>query len=107
MKKVLIKNIKGLVQYGEDLPKVRKGAQMKELPILENAYLALEDGVIVAYGAMEDWGGITDWRDLEVIDAEGKFVLPAFCDSHTHTVFAKSREEEFVDRPQGTSSIFS
>jgi imidazolonepropionase len=103
MKKVLIKNIKGLVQYGEDLPKVRKGAQMKELPILENAYLALEDGVIVAYGAMEDWGGITDWRDLEVIDAEGKFVLPAFCDSHTHTVFAKSREEEFVDRINGLS----
>ena len=60
MKKVLIRNIKGLVQYGEDLPKVRKGAQMKELPILENAYLALEDGVIVAYGAMEDWGGITE-----------------------------------------------
>jgi len=103
MKKVLIKNIKGLVQYGEDLPKVRKGAQMKELPILENAYLALEDGVIVAYGAMEDWGGIADWRDLEVIDAEGKFVLPAFCDSHTHTVFAKSREEEFVDRINGLS----
>lgn len=76
---------------------------MKELPILENAYLALEDGVIVAYGAMEDWGGITDWRDLEVIDAEGKFVLPAFCDSHTHTVFAKSREEEFVDRINGLS----
>ena len=43
------------------------------------------------------------WRDLEVIDAEGKFVLPAFCDSHTHTVFAKSREEEFVDRINGLS----
>ena len=103
MKKVLIKNIKGLVQYGEDLPKLRRGNEMKELPILENAYLALEDGVIVAYGAMEDWGGITDWRNLEVIDAEGKFVLPAFCDSHTHTVFAKSREEEFVDRINGLS----
>lgn len=103
MKKVLIKNIKGLVQCGEDLPKLRKGSEMKELPILENAYLALEDGVVVAYGAMEEWGGITDWRNLEVIDAEGKFVLPAFCDSHTHTVFAKSREEEFVDRINGLS----
>ncbi len=103
MGKVLIKNIKGLVQFGEHLPAVRKGAEMKELPILENAFLALEDGVIVAYGAMEDWGGITDWRDLEVIDADGKFVLPAFCDSHTHTVFAKSREEEFVDRINGLS----
>jgi imidazolonepropionase len=103
MSKILIKNIKGLVQYGEDLPKIRKGAEMKELPILENAYLALEDGVIVAYGSMEDWAGITDWRDLEVIDADGKFVLPAFCDSHTHTVFARSREEEFVDRINGLS----
>ncbi|MDG1147190.1 MAG: imidazolonepropionase [Crocinitomicaceae bacterium] len=103
MGKILIKNIKGLVQFGENLPKVRKGVEMKELPVLENAFLALEDGVIVAYGAMEDWGGITDWRDLEVIDAEGKFVLPAFCDSHTHTVFAQSREEEFVDRINGLS----
>ena len=74
---------------------------MKSLPILENAFLALEDGVVVAYGPMEDWGGITDWRDLEIIDADGKFVLPAFCDAHTHTVFAKSREEEFVDRING------
>ncbi|MDX2360573.1 MAG: imidazolonepropionase [Crocinitomicaceae bacterium] len=101
MAKTLIKNIKGLVQYGENLPKVRKGKEMKELPILENAFLALEDGVIVAYGSMEDWGGITDWRDLEVIDADGKYVLPAFCDAHTHTVFAKPREEEFVDRING------
>lgn len=101
MKKVLIKNIKGLVQVGEDIPKMLKGAEMKSLPIIENAFLALEDGVIVAYGPMEDWGGITDWRDLEIIDADGKFVLPAFCDAHTHTVFAKSREEEFVDRING------
>ncbi len=103
MGKVLIKNIKGLVQYGEDLPQFRRGEEMKTLPILENAFLALEDGVIVAYGSMDDWGGITDWRDLEVIDAEGKYVLPAFCDSHTHTVFAKSREEEFVGRINGLS----
>lgn len=103
MAKILIKNIKGLVQCGEHIPSVKKGKEMKELPILENAFLAIEDGVIVAYGSMEDWGGITDWRDLEVIDAEGKYVLPAFCDSHTHTVFAKSREEEFVDRINGLS----
>ena len=103
MAKILIKNIKGLVQCGENIPAVRKGKGMSELPILENAFLAIEDGVIVAYGSMEDWGGITDWRDLEVIDAEGKFVLPAFVDSHTHTVFARSREEEFVDRINGLS----
>jgi imidazolonepropionase len=103
MSKILIKNIKGLVQYGENRSAVLRGKEMKELPILENAYLALEDGVIVAYGSMDDWGGITDWRNLEVIDADGKFVMPAFCDSHTHTVFAKTREEEFVDRINGLS----
>ncbi len=103
MQKILIKNIKGLVQYGEDLPHSRKGKEMKELPILEDAFLAIEDGVIAAYGKMSDWQGITDWRGIEIIDAEGKYVLPAFCDSHTHTVFAQSREEEFVDRINGLS----
>jgi len=101
MGRVLIKNIKGLVQVGEDLPLLLKGKQMAQLPIITNAFLALEDGEVVAYGSMEDWGGVTDWRDLEVIDAEGKYVLPAFCDAHTHTVFARSREEEFVDRIKG------
>ena len=103
MSKTLIKNIKGLVQCGENLPEIRRGKEMKELPILENAFLAMEDAEIIAYGPMSEWGGIDDWRDLEVIDADGKFVLPAFCDSHTHTVFAKSREEEFVDRINGLS----
>ncbi|MEY3236176.1 MAG: hypothetical protein RI883_277 [Bacteroidota bacterium] len=103
MKKLLIKNIKGLVQVGENIPKMIKGLEMKNLPILENAFLALEDGEIIAYGLMEDWEGIDDWRDLEIIDASGKYVLPAFCDSHTHVVFAKSREEEFVDRINGLS----
>jgi len=103
MKKLLIKNIKGLVQVGENIPKVIKGLEMKNLPILENAFLALEDGEVIAYGLMEDWEGIDDWRDLEIIDASGKYVLPAFCDSHTHVVFAKSREEEFVDRINGLS----
>jgi imidazolonepropionase len=101
MSKILIKNIKGLVQYGEDMPIARVGRDMQHLPILENAYLAIEDNVIVAYGSMNEWEGITDWRNVEVIDADGKYVLPAFCDSHTHIVFAKSREEEFVDRIKG------
>jgi imidazolonepropionase len=103
MKKLLLKNIKGLVQAGEDLPLVRKGAEMTDLPIIENAFLALEEGEVIAYGSMDEWGGIDDWRDLEIIDAEGKYVLPAFCDAHTHTVFARSREEEFVYRIQGLS----
>lgn len=103
MKKVLIKNIKGLVQAGEDIPVVIKGKAMKELPMIEDAFLALENNEVVAYGPMSGWEGVTDWRDLEVIDATGKYVMPAFIDSHTHTVFAKSREEEFVDRINGLS----
>lgn len=103
MKKVLIKNIKGLLQVGENIPTVIKGDQMGSIPMIENAFLALEDGIVVAYGSMDDWGGIEDWRDLEIIDAAGKYVLPAFCDPHTHTVFARSREEEFVDRIKGLS----
>lgn len=101
MSKILIKNIKGLVQAGENIPHIRKGAEMQQLAIIENAFLAVEDGIIVEYGSMEEWGGIVDWRGIEIIDAEGKYVLPAFCDSHTHLVFAKTREEEFVDRIHG------
>jgi len=101
MAKVLIKNIRTLYQVGEDFPSFVAGSAMKTIPTISNAFLALEDGIIVAYGRMEDWEGITDWRGIEVIDAEGQSVLPAFCDPHTHTVFARTREEEFVDRING------
>jgi imidazolonepropionase len=101
MSKILIKNIKGLFQSGEDLPVFKSGQQMSVSNMIENAFLAMEDGNILAYGSMNDWGGITDWRDLEVIDAEGRFVLPAFCDAHSHAVFAATREEEFEDRIKG------
>ena len=104
MGNIFIKNIKGLVQAGEGLPDGVKGADCDQLKIIENAFLALENGSeVAAYGPMTEWEGIDDWRDLEVIDAEGCYVMPAFCDSHTHTVFAKTREEEFVDRIRGLS----
>jgi len=101
MKNILIKNIKGLAGILENNTKALRGKDLSELKLIENAFLAIEDGKISYYGAMDDMQGITDWRDLEIIDAEGKFVLPAFCDSHTHLVFAKSREGEFVDRING------
>jgi len=103
MQKILIKNIKGLVQAGEEIPLIRKGKDMQELPIIKNAFLYLEDNEVIAYGKMDDWKEIGSSSDIEIIDAEGCFVLPAFCDSHTHTVFAKTREEEFVDRIHGMS----
>ncbi|HEU4716689.1 MAG TPA: imidazolonepropionase [Bacteroidia bacterium] len=103
MRKLIIKNIRGLVNTRE--PNVEKvsGKEMAELPVTEDAWLAAEDGVIVDYGTMETWPGISDWSGLDVIDANEGYVLPAWCDSHTHLVFAGSREGEFVDRIRGLS----
>ncbi len=102
-KRVLIKNIKELHLAGEELNKVLIGKELEAYPSIENAFLAIEDGKIAGYGSMDDWGGITDWNNLEIIDARDQFVLPAFCDSHTHLIFAKSREQEFEDRIHGLS----
>ena len=103
MKKVLIKDIRFLIGVSEDPPAVLRGKEMAHLPVLENAWLAIEDGRIADYGSMENWPGISDWRDLEVIDAEGGSVLPGFVDSHTHLVHTGTREAEFVDRIRGLS----
>jgi hypothetical protein len=73
--KLLIKNIKGLVGARETNPGILSGAAMRELPILSNAWLAVEDGIIVDFGTMEEWGGITDWRDLEVMRVGNTFFL--------------------------------
>ncbi len=99
--KIFIKNIKALVQVEEQPRSMVAGADMAELKVIENAYLAIDHGVIAAFGKMEDWPGIADWRDLEVIDADGCMVFPSWCDSHTHLVYAGSREGEFVDRING------
>ena len=57
---------------------------MKQLPVLNNAWLACEDGRIADYGSMDEFPGITDWKDLEVMDCSGRMVMPCFADSHTH-----------------------
>lgn len=101
--KIFIKNIKQIVQFDNNLTNAKKGAKMSELPTLENAFIAIENGIIADVGLMSDWPGISDWRDLEVIDASNKLVLPAYCDSHTHLVFAGPRDGEFVDRINGLS----
>jgi imidazolonepropionase len=99
--KILIKNIKQLVQT-EDVPQLKvAGAAMKQLPCINNAWLAIEDDIIVGFGSMDDWEGITDWKNLTVMDASDKLVMPCYCDSHTHIVYAGSRENEFVDRING------
>lgn len=99
--KILIKNIKQLVQV-EESPRLKVvGLDMNKLSCINNAWLALENDKIVGFGKMDDWEGISDWTDLTIIDAADKLVLPCWCDSHTHIVYAGSREGEFVDRING------
>ncbi len=97
---ILITNIKGLVQIREQALSFVGGKDMAVLPVLENSFLAIEDGVIAAFGSMEK---LPVKQANEVIDASGKFVFPSFVDSHTHLVFAASREEEFVLKIKGAT----
>lgn len=103
MSRILIKNIRQLVQVREHAPERVSGTEMKNLPVLEDAWLAIDNGIIGDYGSMNDFPGISDWNELEVIDANEGLVMPAFVDSHTHLVYAGSREGEFVDRINGLS----
>ncbi len=73
---------------------------MKELPTIKNAWLLIENDEIANYGSMENFPEI---RADETIDATGKIVMPTWCDSHTHIVYAGNREQEFADRINGLS----
>jgi len=97
---LLITNIKELLQIRDSKTNKVSGNDMKELPILKNAYLLIEDDIIIDFGLMQDADNITADN---TIDALGKLILPAWCDSHTHIVFAGNREQEFVDRINGLS----
>ena len=97
--KKLFKNIKELLQVREADVRLLKGTEMAELPTLKNAFLLVEDGLIADFGEMKDCPGGAD----EVIDCTGRMILPSWCDSHTHLVYAGNREGEFVDRIKGLS----
>lgn len=79
-----------------------RGKELAELPCLENAWLVVEDGIISAIGRMNDPGNPVS-KISDRIDASGQYILPAWCDSHTHLVFADTREEEFIDKIKGLS----
>jgi imidazolonepropionase len=101
MSATLITNIKELVNT-RTTNQLLRGKELAELPCIENAYLLVEDGIIAAFGPMADMQ--YQEEDFETtIDAGGQLVLPAWCDSHTHLVFAASREEEFVYKIKGMS----
>ncbi len=99
--KILIRNITGLIQTLHPSQLSLSGKEMSELKLTEDAFLITEDGVIKETGKMS---GFKDARDADfTIDATGRFVFPSFCDSHTHIVYAGSRETEFSDKIRGLS----
>lgn len=94
----LIKNIKELLQVREtSVPKV-SGTEMAVLPTIKNAFLIIKDNLIADFGSMEN---LPEIEVDKVINAAGRVVLPTWCDSHTHIVYAGNREQEFVDRING------
>src|SRR5690554_365522 len=97
--KTLFYNIKELIQVRENNNSILKGAEMRELPSIKNAFLLIEDDVIIDYGSMENAPQSYD----KAIDVSGKMISPSWVDSHTHIVYAGNREQEFVDRINGLS----
>ena len=97
--KTLLINIKELVQIRDKSVVKVAGAAMNELPSLKNAYLIIENDLIFDFGKMENCPTTTTID--KIIDVTGKMILPSWCDSHTHLVYAGNREHEFVDRING------
>lgn len=97
---ILIINIKELLQTRPEHVDFVSGNDMAFLPSVKNAYLYIEDDTIVDFGMMEN---LTDQQADVIIDAKNKYVLPSWCDSHTHIVYAGHREGEFIDRIKGLS----
>lgn len=96
--KTLFTNIKELIQVREASVLKVSGKEMQELPSIKNAFLLIENELI------KDFGSMNELEALEVdetVDASGRIVMPTWCDSHTHLVFAATREGEFVDRING------
>jgi len=97
--KWVIQHIKQLVNTRTNSIVVR-GAELSHLPIIDNAFIVVENGIIQAFGSMHDLFA-EQLVGAELIDAAGATVLPCWCDSHTHLVYAASREEEFVHKING------
>lgn len=98
--KTLLINIKELLQIRETSITKVSGIEMATLPKIDNAFLLIENDLIVDFGSMDDCPNISVDK---TIDVTGKTVLPTWCDSHTHIVYAGNREQEFVDRINGLS----
>ena len=98
--KTLFVNIKELIQVRDTGVKKVSGKAMNSLPTIKNAFLLIENDRIIDFGKMEQ---LPNRSVANMIDCKGKMILPTWCDSHTHIVFAGNREQEFVDRINGLS----
>ena len=101
--KTLIKNIKEIVGIENSETKIKKGHNMNQISSIKDGWIMIENDIMSDYGTMKEWPGIEDWNNTVIIDANNGIVLPTWCDSHTHIVYAGSRENEFVDRIHGLS----
>lgn len=104
--KTLIRNIGQIAGIVEAGVMRKEGVSMSETGTLENAWLLIDDDKIACFGPMSDCPDLSQESgqdSFDVIDADGGFVLPAFCDSHSHIVFAGTREQEFLDKIKGLS----
>ena len=101
--KTVIKNISELVQVEHQIRKWVSGSEMSKIDTIKDGFIEIQDGVITAFGSMDQWTGIDDWNNTEIIDANGGMVFPSYCDSHTHLVFAENRENEWEQRIKGAS----
>ena len=96
----LIINIKELIQIRDKELSYISAKEMNKLPSIKNAYLLIDNGLISEFGKMSE---ISNFKNIEIIDAENKFVMPCWCDSHTHSVFSGNRSDEYLQRIQGAS----
>lgn len=102
MTKQVYINIKELVQVRPPSLTPLIGIEFQNVPSIPNAFLVIEDNTVIDFGNMDSFDRAL-YHDHTLIDLSGRFVLPAFCDSHTHAVFARPRETEFVDKIKGLS----
>jgi imidazolonepropionase len=97
--RLVLKNIGKLLCVEQEPSSFVAGPQMKEISVIDNAWLVIEQEKIACFGT----GEVLPFRDDEVVDCKGGMVMPGFCDSHTHLVYAGSREKEYEDKIRGLS----
>ena len=101
MSQILLINIKNLLQVRELKTSYVSGKEMSVIPSIKSAYLLIDNGIIEDFGEMKNSPKNLD--NFNIVDCKGKMVLPSWCDSHTHIVYAGNRSNEFIDRIKGLS----